>query len=54
MRPLGRSRRRWEDSVRVDLREKGWDVVDWIHLAQDWNLWGGGPLVNAIMNLRVP
>jgi hypothetical protein len=27
-RPLGRSRRRWEDNIRVDLREIEWDVVD--------------------------
>jgi hypothetical protein len=28
-------RRRWEDNIRMDLREVGWEVVDWIHLAQD-------------------
>jgi hypothetical protein len=33
-RPLGRCRHRWEDNIRMDLREIGWEVVDWIHLAQ--------------------
>jgi hypothetical protein len=32
-RPLGRPRRRWEDNIRIYLRE--WDSVDWIDLAQD-------------------
>jgi hypothetical protein len=31
-RPLARLRRRWEDNIRMDLREIGWEVVDWIHL----------------------
>jgi hypothetical protein len=33
-RQLGRPRRRWEDNIRIDLREIGWEVVDWIHLPQ--------------------
>jgi hypothetical protein len=33
--PLGRSRRRWEDNIRMDLREIGWGGMDWIGLAQD-------------------
>jgi hypothetical protein len=33
-RPLGRHRRRWEDNIRWDLREIGWEGVDWMHLAQ--------------------
>jgi hypothetical protein len=32
---LGRSRRKWKDNIRMDLRETRWKVVDWIHLAQD-------------------
>jgi hypothetical protein len=32
---LRRSRRRWEDDVKIDLREIGWDGMDWIHLTQD-------------------
>jgi len=34
-RPLGRCRHRWEDNVIMDLREVGWEDVNWIHLAQD-------------------
>jgi hypothetical protein len=34
-RPLGRSRRRCENGIRMDLREIGWGSVDWIQLAQD-------------------
>jgi hypothetical protein len=34
-RPLGRPRRRWEDNMKMDLREIGFRDVDWIHLAQD-------------------
>jgi hypothetical protein len=34
-RPLGRPRRRWEDWIRMDLREIGWGSVDWIQLAKD-------------------
>jgi hypothetical protein len=37
-RPLGRPRRRWEDGIRMDLREIGWGGVDWIRLAQDRDL----------------
>jgi hypothetical protein len=44
-RRLGRPRRRWEDGIRMDLREIGWGSVDWIQLAQ--------ALVNTVMNLRV-
>jgi hypothetical protein len=42
-RQLGRPRCRWED-IRMDSRELGWEVVDWIHLA----------FVNTVMNLRAP
>jgi hypothetical protein len=34
-RPLGRPRRRWEDGIRMDLREIGWGSVGWIQLTQD-------------------
>jgi hypothetical protein len=51
-RPLGRPRRRWEDSIRMDLREIGWGGMDWIELAQDRDQWRA--LVNTVMNLRVP
>jgi hypothetical protein len=50
-RPLGRPRHRWEDGIRMDLREIGWGSVDWIQLAQDKDRWRA--LVNTVMNLRV-
>jgi hypothetical protein len=50
-RPLGRPRRRWEDGVRMDLREIGLGGVDWIRLAQDRDRWRA--VVSAVMNLRV-
>jgi hypothetical protein len=34
-RPLGRRRRRWEDNIKMDVREVGWGGMDWINLAQD-------------------
>jgi hypothetical protein len=51
-RPLGRPRRRWVDNIKMDLREIGWDGMDWIDLAQDTDVWGA--LVYKVMNLRVP
>jgi hypothetical protein len=51
-RPLGRPRRRWVDNIKMDLREIGWDGVDWSDLAQDRDQWRA--LVNTVMNLRVP
>jgi hypothetical protein len=50
--PLGRPRRSWVDNIKMDLREIGWDGVDWIDLAQDRDQWRA--LVNTVMNLRVP
>jgi hypothetical protein len=50
-RPLGRSRCRWVDNIRMDLREVGWGDVDWIGLAQDRNRWRA--LVNSVLNLWV-
>jgi hypothetical protein len=49
---LGRPRRRWEDNIRMDLREIGWGDMDWIDLAQDRDHWRTH--VNTVMNLRVP
>jgi hypothetical protein len=34
-RPLGRSTRRWEDGIRMDLREIGWEDFEWVKLAED-------------------
>ncbi|KAJ4443425.1 hypothetical protein ANN_05093 [Periplaneta americana] len=49
-RPLGRPRRRWEDNIKMDLREVGYDDRDWINLAQDMDQWRA--YVRAAMNLR--
>jgi hypothetical protein len=51
-RPLGRSRRRWVDNIKMDLREIGWDGIDWIDLVQD--MYQSRALINTVMNLRVP
>jgi hypothetical protein len=51
-RPLGRPRRRWEDNIKMDLREVGWGGMAWINVAQDRDRWRA--LVNAVMNLQVP
>ena len=51
MRPLGRSRRIWEDSIRKDLKEIGINTRNWVDLAQDRYYWRA--LVNAPLNLRV-
>jgi hypothetical protein len=50
-RQLERPRPRWEDGIKMDLREIGWGGVEWIHLAQDRDRWRA--VVNAVMNLRV-
>jgi hypothetical protein len=49
--PLGRPRRRWEDGIRMDLRETGLGRVDWIRMAQDRDQLRA--VVSAVMNLRV-
>ena len=51
-RPLGRPRRRWEDNIRMDLKEIGINTGDWVDSAQDRDYWR--TLVNAALNLRVP
>jgi hypothetical protein len=51
-RPLGRPKRRWEDNIKMDLREIGWDGMVWIDLAQDKDQ--GRDLVNTVMNLWAP
>jgi hypothetical protein len=51
-RQLGRPRRRWEDNIKLDLREIGIDRANWIRLAQDRVQWRS--FVNMVMNLRVP
>jgi hypothetical protein len=51
-RSLGRLRRRWEDNIRINLKEIEQKVVEWMHLAQDRDQWRA--VVNAVMNLQVP
>ena len=51
-RPLGRPRRRWEDSIKMDLQEVGCGGMDWIELAQDRDRWQ--VLVIEVMNFWVP
>jgi hypothetical protein len=51
-RPLGRSRRRCVDNIKMDLGEVGWGDVDWIGLTNDRNRWRA--VVNSVLHLRVP
>ena len=51
-RPLGRPRCRWEDNIRMDLKEIGINTRNWVDSAQDRDYWRA--LVNAALNLRVP
>ena len=51
-KPLGRPRRRWEDNIRMDLREMGGGCGDWMELAQDRDGWRA--LVSTVMNFLVP
>ena len=51
-RPLGRSRRRWADNIKMDLQEVGCRNMNWIELAEERDRWRA--LVNEVMNLRVP
>jgi hypothetical protein len=49
-RSLGRHRRRWEDNIKMDLREIGVDGANWIQLAQDRVQWR--VCLNMVMNLQ--
>jgi hypothetical protein len=51
-RPLGKPRRRWEDNIKMDIREIWIDGVNWIQLARDRVQWRA--FVKTVMNLRVP
>jgi hypothetical protein len=51
-RPIGRPRRRWENDIKMDLREIGWGGVDWTDLARDRDQWK--TILNTEMNLRIP
>jgi hypothetical protein len=51
-RPLGRQRRRYVDNIKMDLRERGWDGMDWNDLAQGRDQWRA--LANTVINIWVP
>ena len=51
-RPLRRTRRRWEDNIKMDLQEVGRGCGDWMELAQDRDRWWA--LVSTVMNFGVP
>jgi hypothetical protein len=51
-RPLGRHRRRWNDNIKMYLREIGWGGMDWIRLSEDRDQWR--TLRKTVMNLLVP
>jgi hypothetical protein len=44
--------RRWDDNIKKDLQEVGYEGMDCIELADDWDKWRA--LVNAVMNIRDP
>jgi len=51
-RPRGRPRCSWEDNIKMGLQEVGYEVMDWVDVAQDKERWRA--LVNAVWNLRDP
>ena len=51
-RPLSRTRRRWEDNIRMDLKEIGSNTKNWVDSAQDRDYWRA--LVNESLSLRIP
>jgi len=51
-RPFERPKRRYEDNIRMDVREMGREFVDWMHLLRDREQWWA--FVNTVMNLRLP
>jgi hypothetical protein len=51
-RPMGRLKRRWEDSIKIDFRKVGCGDMDWIEVLKNTDRWRA--LVKAVMNIRVP
>jgi hypothetical protein len=51
-RPLGGTRRRWEDNLKMDLQEVGCGGMVWNEMAQDRDRWRA--LVSTVMNIWVP
>ena len=52
-KPLGRPRHRWEDNIKMDLREVGGGCGDWMELAQDRDRWRAALSVLSITELAV-
>jgi hypothetical protein len=50
-RPMGRTRHRWEDNIKMDLQEVGCGGMDWSEIAKDSDRWWA---LNMVMNLQVP
>jgi hypothetical protein len=51
-RTVGKHWHKWEDNIKMDLKEIGYEAVDWIQLDQSWDQWRA--VGNAIMKLRSP
>jgi hypothetical protein len=51
-KPLERPRCRWVHNIKMNLREIGWDGIDWVDLDQDRDQWRA--LVRTVMNIRIP
>jgi hypothetical protein len=51
-RQIGRTRRRWEDNIKMDLQEVGCGGMNWIYVARDRDRWRA--LMSAVMNIRIP
>ena len=50
-RPLVEPRHKWEDNIKMYVKEIDWDVMDWINVAQDRDKWWH--VVNTVVNRRV-
>jgi hypothetical protein len=51
-RPLERSRRKWEDNIKINVKEIGWENMNWIRFPQVREKWRA--VVNTVTNLQVP
>jgi hypothetical protein len=51
-RPLGRLMRKWQNTIKINLRKVRWGDMDWTDLAQNRNGWQA--FVNAVINIRFP
>ena len=43
----------WENKIKIDIKDTGWEGVDWIYLAGVGAKLGGGGVMNTVMNFRV-